>query len=78
MHVLMRWKRMAAVVVLVVPLAACTDLMGPDDPRYESECVVYVAGDASMSEIKAEIRRQLTSEQRARCRPPHVRMVTFG
>lgn len=66
------------VVLLTATLAGCSDLLGPEDPRYEAECVVYVAGDATKAEIKQEIHRQLTDDQRARCRPPHVRMVTFG
>lgn len=59
-------------------LAGCTDLLGPEDPRYEAECVVYVAADATTTQIKKEIHRQLSADQRARCRPPHVRMVSFG
>lgn len=65
-------------VLLTTGIAGCSDLLGPEDPRYEAECVVYVAGDATRAEIKQEINRQLTDDQRARCRPPHVRMVTFG
>lgn len=69
---------LAVSVLLTTGIAGCSDLLGPEDPRYEAECIVYVAGDATRAEIKQEINRQLTDDQRARCRPPHVRMVTFG
>lgn len=59
-------------------LGGCSDLIGPDDPRYEDECVVYVAADASPPQIKNAIMEQLSGDQRARCRPPHVRRVSFG
>lgn len=78
MRIFYRWKYPTLVGLMAIALTGCTDLLGPEDARYEEECVVYVAGDATMAEIKMEIRRQLTDNQRARCRPPHVRMVTFG
>lgn len=78
MRFVCRWKCPALVGLVVTALTGCVDLLGPEDPRYEAECVVYVAGDATTAEIKREIHKQLTDDQRARCRPPHVRMVTFG
>lgn len=28
-------------------IGGCTDLIGPEDPRYEELCVIYVAENAS-------------------------------
>ncbi|MEM7415619.1 MAG: hypothetical protein AAF389_09010 [Gemmatimonadota bacterium] len=72
-----RWAGVA-VCMAAVGLSGCSDLIGPDDPRYEDQCVVYVHADASPPQIKTAIMEQLSGEQRARCRPPHVRRVSFG
>lgn len=72
------FRRMALSGLILVAMAGCSDLLGPEDPRYEAECVVYVAGGATKAEIRDQIHKQLTADQRARCRPPHVRMVNFG
>ena len=76
-----RWARartFGGAAVVWLGIAGCTDLIGPEDPRYEDECIVYVHADASRPQIKSAIMEQLSVEQRARCRPPHVRRVSFG
>ena len=65
---------MVGLCVGTIVLVGCSDLIGPEDPRYEDECVVYV----SAPDIKHAIMEQLSGDQRARCRPPHVRRVSFG
>ena len=69
---------MVGLCVGTIVLVGCSDLIGPEDPRYEDECVVYVSANASAPDIKHAIMEQLSGDQRARCRPPHVRRVSFG
>lgn len=73
-----RARVVGAASVLWLGMVGCTDHIGPEDPRYEDECIVYVRADASRPQIKSAIMEQLSGEQRARCRPPHVRRVSFG
>lgn len=60
---------MIAVLLLVLALASCTDLIGPTDPAYEDECVLYVAEGEPI---------QIPVEMLDRCESVEIRVVEFG
>ena len=53
----------------VVALVGCTELIAPEDPRYEELCVIYVAENAS-----AEIPKEVLD----RCESVEIVVVKFS
>lgn len=55
-------------LLLALALAGCTDLIGPTDPTYEEECVLYVVEGEAI---------QIPVEMLERCESVEIRGVVF-